>query len=109
MSLNGQVVGGRPSGYAEFHVDLDDALRHGADNEVVVTVDTSDEPNSRWYSGSGLYRRVWLEVDGRSESPGTGCGSARSGSEHLPRSRWTSTWTGFRRLPTPRWTSSSSS
>ncbi|HXK25556.1 MAG TPA: glycoside hydrolase family 2 TIM barrel-domain containing protein [Myxococcota bacterium] len=63
VDLNGRRVGGRPSGYAEFHVELDGELVHGADNEVVVRVDTTDEPNSRWYSGSGLYRRVWLDVD----------------------------------------------
>ena len=64
VSLNGHIIGGRPSGYAEFRVDLDERLVHGADNEVVVVVDTTGEPNGRWYSGSGLYRPVWLEVNG---------------------------------------------
>lgn len=64
VSLNGHVVGGRPSGYAAFRADLGERLVHGAGNEVVVVVDTTGEPNGRWYSGSGLYRPVWLEVDG---------------------------------------------
>ena len=64
VSLNGHVVGGRPAGYAAYRVALDERLVHRAANEVVVVVDTSGEPNGRWYSGSGLYRPVWLEVDG---------------------------------------------
>lgn len=61
--LNGQVVGGRPSGYAEFHVDLNSQLKFGDENELVVIADTAGEPNSRWYSGSGIYRKVWLDVE----------------------------------------------
>lgn len=64
VRLNGHLVGGRPSGYAEFSVDLDDHLRFGEDNDLEVVVDNSLQPNTRWYSGSGLYRRVWLQVEG---------------------------------------------
>ncbi|WP_312168489.1 glycoside hydrolase family 2 TIM barrel-domain containing protein [Microbacterium sp.] len=64
VMLNGVVVGTRPSGYAEFTVDLDSALRPGLKNELVVLVDNSGQPNTRWYSGSGLYRRVCLLVEG---------------------------------------------
>ncbi|MDT0184023.1 glycoside hydrolase family 2 TIM barrel-domain containing protein [Microbacterium sp. ARD31] len=64
VHLNGHVVGGRPSGYAEFSVDLDKHLRFSEDNDLEVVVDNSLQPNTRWYSGSGLYRRVWLQVEG---------------------------------------------
>jgi beta-galactosidase len=57
--LNGQEIGGRPSGYATFHVDLHPHLREG-ENALEVVVDTSDQPNSRWYTGSGIYRPVTL-------------------------------------------------
>jgi beta-galactosidase len=63
VRLNGIVVGGRPSGYAEFSVDLDGHLRFGADNDLEIVIDNSGQPNTRWYSGSGLYRRAWLHVD----------------------------------------------
>lgn len=62
--LNGVVVGGRPSGYAEFRVELDDHLRYGHENTLEVIADNSGQPDTRWYSGSGIYRRVWLRVDG---------------------------------------------
>lgn len=57
--LNGREIGGRPSGYATFHVDLHPHLREG-ENALEVVVDTSDQPNSRWYTGSGIYRPVTL-------------------------------------------------
>ncbi|QNG38806.1 glycoside hydrolase family 2 protein [Geodermatophilaceae bacterium NBWT11] len=60
--LNGVRVGGRPSGYALFHVPLDEHLRLGEDNTVEVLADNSSEPNSRWYTGSGIYRPVHLLV-----------------------------------------------
>lgn len=55
--LNGVEVGGRPSGYAQFRVPLEN-LRDV--NELEVIVDNSQEPNSRWYTGSGIYREVRL-------------------------------------------------
>jgi beta-galactosidase len=64
VRLNGVVVGGRPSGDAEFRVELDGHLRCGEENELEVAVDNSAQPNTRWYSGSGLYRRVALLVEG---------------------------------------------
>jgi beta-galactosidase len=64
VRLNGVVVGGRPSGYAEFSVDLGGHLRFGEDNLLEVVVENSDQPSTRWYTGSGLYRRAWLQVDG---------------------------------------------
>jgi beta-galactosidase len=65
VRVNGTLVGGRPSGYAVFHVALDDALAHGAENLVEVVAHNDDMPNSRWYSGSGIYRPVYLLVGER--------------------------------------------
>ena len=62
--VNGQLAGGRPSGYALFHVALDDFLVYGADNTIEVVAHNDDEPNSRWYTGSGIYRPVHLLVGG---------------------------------------------
>lgn len=58
--LNGQLVGKRPYGYSPFTVPLNDCLRYGGDNELRVLVKNSAAPNSRWYSGSGICRDVWL-------------------------------------------------
>ncbi len=63
--VNGSLVGGRPSGYAVFHVVLDEALVYGADNLIEVVAHNSQLPNSRWYSGSGIYRPVHLLVGER--------------------------------------------
>ncbi|WP_405181040.1 DUF4982 domain-containing protein [Nocardia sp. NBC_01377] len=63
--VNGRLAGGRPSGYALFHVVLDDFLEFGAENTIEVVADNSDEPNSRWYTGSGIYRPVHLMVGER--------------------------------------------
>ncbi len=70
--VNGRLAGGRPSGYALFHVVLDAFLEHGADNTVEVVADTTDEPNSRWYTGSGIYRPVHLLVGRRTHVTPTG-------------------------------------
>ncbi|MBK8564291.1 MAG: DUF4982 domain-containing protein [Saprospiraceae bacterium] len=59
--LNGQSLGKRPSGYISFRYDLTPYLKYGAEKNVLaVRVDNSKQPNSRWYSGSGIYRNVWL-------------------------------------------------
>ena len=58
--LNGQLVGKRPYGYSLFCVSLNDYLNYGGDNELRVLVKNNGTPNSRWYSGSGIYRDVWL-------------------------------------------------
>ena len=50
-------------GYTPFTVDVTKFLYHDKrPNEVVVEVDNSEQPNCRWYSGSGIYRHVWLET-----------------------------------------------
>ncbi|HNW58217.1 MAG TPA: beta-galactosidase GalB [bacterium] len=64
--INGHYLGKRPYGYSSFRYELTPWLRFGARaNLVAVRVDNSQQPNSRWYSGSGIYRNVWLTVTGR--------------------------------------------
>lgn len=58
--LNGHLLGFRPNGYTAFRYDLTPYLRYGGTNVLSVSVDNSDQPNSRWYSGSGIYRSVNL-------------------------------------------------
>ena len=67
--VNGQKAGQHAYGYTPFTVDITPYLapanakgRKEAFNEVVVKVDNSQQPNCRWYSGSGIYRHVWLET-----------------------------------------------
>lgn len=62
--VNGHEVGFRPYGYSSFEYDITPYVTAG-DNVVAVRVDNSDQPNSRWYSGCGIYRHVWLTVTGR--------------------------------------------
>ena len=57
--LNGHELGTRPYGYSSFEYEMTPYLKEG-DNCIVVKVDNSDQPNSRWYSGCGIYRHVWL-------------------------------------------------
>lgn len=60
--INGNLLGKRPNGYIGFQYDLTPYLNYGdKQNLIAVRVDNSDQPNSRWYSGSGIYRNVWLE------------------------------------------------
>ncbi|HEV8509573.1 MAG TPA: glycoside hydrolase family 2 TIM barrel-domain containing protein [Gemmatimonadales bacterium] len=59
--INGQSLGKRPYGYSSFRYELTPHLRDGSDRNVIaVRVDNSQQPNSRWYSGSGIYRHVRL-------------------------------------------------
>ncbi|HEY6956498.1 MAG TPA: glycoside hydrolase family 2 TIM barrel-domain containing protein [Flavisolibacter sp.] len=59
--INGHSLGIRPYGYSSFQYDLTPYLNYGNDKNVIaVKVDNSRQPNSRWYSGSGIYRNVWL-------------------------------------------------
>ncbi len=57
--INGQHLGFRPYGYSSFAYDLTPHLNTG-ENVIAVRVDNSLQPNSRWYSGSGIYRHTWL-------------------------------------------------
>lgn len=60
--VNGNSLGVRPYGYSSFRYDLTPYLKWGERNVLAVKVDNSTQPNSRWYSGSGIYRNVWLTV-----------------------------------------------
>ena len=60
--INGTSLGTRPYGYSSFEYDLTPYVKVGASNVIAVRVDNSSQPNSRWYSGSGIYRNVWLTV-----------------------------------------------
>ena len=59
--INDHYLGFRPNGYISFQYDLTPYLKFGTDKNVIsVKVDNSKQPNSRWYSGSGIYRNVRL-------------------------------------------------
>ena len=58
--INGVLAAQRPYGYTNFFVALDEYLHFGEENEIKVIADNSEVPNSRWYSGSGIYRNVNL-------------------------------------------------
>ncbi len=64
--LNGEYLGFRPYGYSSFYYDLTPHLKPaGEKNVLAVKVNTTEQPNSRWYTGSGIYRHVWLVVKNR--------------------------------------------
>lgn len=58
--INGHSLGTRPYGYISFGYDLTPYLKWDGKNVIAVRVDNSEQPNSRWYSGCGIYRNVWL-------------------------------------------------
>lgn len=58
--INGRSLGIHPYGYTSFSYDLTPYLKYGDKNILSVRVDNSQQKNSRWYSGSGIYRHVWL-------------------------------------------------
>ncbi|MDO5100227.1 MAG: glycoside hydrolase family 2 TIM barrel-domain containing protein [Eubacteriales bacterium] len=58
--LNGQRLNYRPYGYSDFYTDLTEAIRPGEINTLKIKTKNSDQPNSRWYSGTGLFRPVQL-------------------------------------------------
>ena len=61
--VNGQKAGQHAYGYTPFTIDITPYLfKDKRLNEVTVKVDNSQQPNCRWYSGSGIYRHVWLQT-----------------------------------------------
>lgn len=58
--INGQLAGKSPFGYSNIYVPMNDFLRYGEDNEIRVIVRNGAMNNSRWYSGGGIYRDVYL-------------------------------------------------
>jgi beta-galactosidase len=63
--INGNHLGNHPFGYTSFYYDTTPYLKYGDENVLAVKVDNSKQPNSRWYSGSGIYRHVWLVITDR--------------------------------------------
>jgi len=60
--INGKHLGFHPYGYTTFEYDLTPYLSYEGTNTIAVRVDHSNSPSSRWYSGSGIYRHVWLKA-----------------------------------------------
>lgn len=58
--INGKSVGKRPNGYISFAYDVTPYIEYGKENTIAVKVDHSQSADSRWYTGSGIYRDVWL-------------------------------------------------
>lgn len=68
--INGHYLGKRPNGYISFQYNITPFLHYGAEKNVMaVKVDNSAQPNSRWYTGSGIYRNVWLSTMAKSHIP----------------------------------------
>ena len=55
--VNGNLAATNLHGYSNFYVVLDKYLEYGQENEIKVVADNASEKNSRWYSGSGIYRK----------------------------------------------------
>ncbi|RYG40645.1 MAG: glycoside hydrolase family 2 protein, partial [Chitinophagaceae bacterium] len=61
--VNGHYIDKRPNGYISFRYDITPHVKSGKEkNTIAVRVDNSLQPSSRWYTGSGIYRKVWLEI-----------------------------------------------
>jgi len=63
--VNGSLAVQWPYGYTNFGTELNPYLKYGEENEIQVIADNSKCPNSRWYSGSGIYREVNLYIGGK--------------------------------------------
>lgn len=70
--LNGKKAAFRPYGYTNFYVDTKGFLNYGAENEIRVIARNADQPNSRWYPGTGMYRPVFLHIGARKHIPVNG-------------------------------------
>jgi len=62
--VNGKLLGKRPNGYISFMFDATPYIQYGEENLVAVRVDHSQSADSRWYTGSGIYRDVWVVYAG---------------------------------------------
>ncbi len=60
--LNGSVVAKHVNGYTSFLVDITKNVKIGEKNVILVHVENTQKPSSRWYAGTGIYRHVWLHV-----------------------------------------------
>ena len=70
--VNGEQAGGAAYGYIPFFVPLDEYLNYGQENCIRVIADGSCQPDSRWYSGGGIFRPVWLHIGERRFIPPEG-------------------------------------
>lgn len=70
--VNGQRAALVPYAYTTFYVPLDDYLKYGQTNQIRISARTGDMPNSRWYSGGGIYRDVYLLTGGLVHVPPQG-------------------------------------
>jgi beta-galactosidase len=60
--INGHYLGRRPYGYSSFYYDVSDFITSGEENVIAVKLDHSIVSDSRWYTGNGIYRNVWLQT-----------------------------------------------
>ncbi len=58
--INGEKLGFRPMGYIAFHYDMTPHIKFGEVNTLTVKLDNSSQPGSRWFTGTGIYRHVYL-------------------------------------------------
>lgn len=70
--VNGALAGKNLYGYSSFYIPLNEWLNYGTHNQIKVIADNSMEPNSRWYTGSGIYRDVKLLVGDKIHIPADG-------------------------------------
>jgi beta-galactosidase len=70
--INGEKAAFRPYGYTNFYVDTKGFLKYGEENEVRVVAHNTDQPNSRWYPGTGLYRPAYLYIGEEKHIPVNG-------------------------------------
>lgn len=70
--INGKKAAYRPYGYTNFYVDTEGFFQYGKENEIKVIARNADQPNSRWYSGTGIYRPAYLHVAGEKYIPVNG-------------------------------------
>lgn len=70
--INGRKAASRAYGYTNFYVAADEFLNYGEANEIRVVAHNADQPNSRWYSGAGIYRPVTLYVADKKHIPHNG-------------------------------------
>ncbi|MGO4945604.1 glycoside hydrolase family 2 TIM barrel-domain containing protein [Blautia sp. Sow4_E7] len=70
--INGKKAAYRPYGYTNFYVDTEGFFQCGKENEIKVIAHNADQPNSRWYPGTGIYRPAYLHVAGEKYIPVNG-------------------------------------
>lgn len=70
--VNGEKAGFRPYGYTNFYINIGKYLKYGEENEIRVIARNSDQPNSRWYPGTGIYRPVVLHTGEKMHIPVNG-------------------------------------